>query len=284
VKLTLEMTSEIEDEVTVCPSTVRIEARVLDVDDDPIEDGTVINFVTRGATFTSGFAVVLGGFAETFLEIPADAPREIEVLATATVQGVTLKQELDIPVACGTEFAPTAVEFVLSSSTVECGTSAFIGGKVVDDEDVVAADGTPVKLIAAKGGTLDPAETTTSGGMFTVTYKAPAVAVVDKVTVAVKGLFQSTDITVTCNGVTPSSSSTAGAGASGSAAGSTTSGTGAGAGASGGAAGAGATGTGSIRPPSTGDGGLKDSRVPLLGGALVVLGVLVLAARPLLAR
>jgi hypothetical protein len=183
----------------------------------------------------------------------------VSILATTTVQGVSLQELLEIDIACGEGFTPSTVDFVLSSDKVECGTSAFLGGKVVNSDGVAVADGTPVKLIAEKG-TLDPAETTTSNGLFTTTYKAPSAVAVDKVTVAVLGLFQSTNVTVTCGGVSPSPTPAAGAGT---ATGATTSG-GAGAAGTSGAAGTGAAGaTGAtgqtIRPPSTGDGGLHDT-------------------------
>jgi hypothetical protein len=244
VDLTLELTSEIEDEIAVCPSTARIEARVLDVDDDPLPDGIVINFVARGAELTSGFAVTIDGFAETTLQVAADAPPEIEVLATATVQGVSLSERLDIDVACGRAFEPSNVNFVLSSNTVECGTSAFLGGRVVDDDGATVGDGTPVMLLATHG-TVEPAQTTTTGGLFTVTYMAPATPVVDTVTVAVKGFFESTQIIVPCQGVQPSADGAAPGGAL----------TGSGAGAEGVAGPGGAAGAGGISPPRTGDQG-----------------------------
>jgi hypothetical protein len=282
VKLTLELTSEIEDVIKVCPSNVTIEARVLDVNDDPLPDGIVINFVARGGTLTTGFGVTINGFTETILQVPADAPVEVSILASATVAGVQLQELMEIDVACGRAFEASAVDFVISSPTVECGTSAFLGGRVVDSGGATVGDGTQVKLIATNG-TLDPAETTTSGGMFTTTYKAPASAVIDTVTVAVKGFFASTKVTVTCKGVTPTPSPTPGPG--GTATGATTAGGAAGAaGAGTGAAGAiqppSTGGNGTIRPPSTGDAGLRTESGAPIGLAVIaclVAGVLAAA-------
>jgi hypothetical protein len=269
VKLTLEVTSEIVGEITTCPSDVTIEARVLDVNDDPLPDGVVISFVAKGGTLTSGFDTIVKGFASTIIQVPADAPPEVSILASATVQGVSLQKLLEIDVACGEGFTPSNVDFVLSSTTVECGTSAFLGGKVVNSDGVPVADGTPVKLIAEKG-TLDPAETTTSSGMFTTTYKSPDAVVVDKVTVAVLGLFQSTNVTVTCDGVSPSPTPTTG-GAS-TAAGATTSAAG-GTSAAAGTAGANGAAASGIRPPNTGSAGLKAHKnfgsMALFGAALI---------------
>jgi hypothetical protein len=204
------------------------------------------------------------------------------VHALAQTLGLPSKR-IEILAACaGPAVAPTEVSFTISSESVECGKTAFIAGKAVDADGRNVADGTAVKVIASDGK-VDPAETTTAAGLFTVTYTAPAAAGEDTVTVAVKGLFKSTKVTVTCgeDGGTGTSSAAATAGGTG-AAGTTTGGTGgaAGTGAAAGTAGAagaaGATGT-TIRPPSTGDAGLKDGGSNATGAALLAMTLLTLA-------
>jgi len=86
-------------------------------------------------------------------------------------------------------------------------------------------------------------------------------------------------VTVTCGGVSPSPTPAAGAAATAggaAAAGSTTSGTGGAAGTGAAAGTAGATGQ-TIRPPNTGDAGLKDGGSQALGAVLLATALVVLS-------
>jgi hypothetical protein len=259
------------EEVTSCPAKVLISVQVQDVFDDPLPDGTIVQFAAEYGQFVPGpSAQMFGGWARVTLELDAATPPITRVLATT--QGLS-PERIDILANCSAPGnAPTDITFALSSASVECGKSAFLGGKVVDEDGANVADGTPVKLIASNG-TVEPAEATTSGGGFTVTYKAPATAGDDTITAAVGEVFKTTTVTVTCGtGGTSTGTSTAG-GATGTTTGGTagTGGTGGATGGTGTGGGAtGANGTGTIRPPSTGDAGLRARGTAPAGLALLL--------------
>jgi hypothetical protein len=265
------------ESVTSCPVDVLVSVQVQDITGIPLPDDTIVQFASDyGQLIPGPSAQMFGGWARVTLKLDTSTPPIVHMLAQTL--GLPSKR-IDILAACaGPAVTPTEVSFTLSSESVECGKTAFIGGKAVDADGRNVADGTTVKVIAANGK-VDPAETTTAAGVFTVTYTAPATAGEDTVTVAVKGLFKSTKVTVTCEAAGGTGTTSAAATAAGTGAAGTTTGTGAagtGAAATAGAAGtAGATG-GTIRPPSTGDGGLKDGGNSAAGAALLALALLAL--------
>ena len=271
------------ESVTSCPANVLVSVQVQDITGNPLPDDTIVQFASDYGQLVPGpSGQMFGGWARVTLQLDVSTPPIVHMLANTL--GLPAKRIDILATFSGPAITPTVVTFTISSESVECGKSAFIAGKVVDDDGANVADGTTVKVIAANG-TVEPSETTTAAGLFTVTYKAPATAGEDTVTVAVKGLFKSTKVAVTCDGAADASTSGAAATAAGGAAapGTTTSGA-AGAGGTGSAAGtagaAGATGTGSIRPPSTGDAGLQDAGrgSPAILGAVLVASMLCAAS------
>jgi hypothetical protein len=69
VELSLEAISLLEgEEINQCPSNVTIEARVLDVNDDPLPDGIIVNFFPRGGTLTTGFGTTIQFLSESFID------------------------------------------------------------------------------------------------------------------------------------------------------------------------------------------------------------------------
>jgi hypothetical protein len=266
------------ESVTSCPVDVLVSVQVQDITGLPLPDDTIVQFASDyGQLIPGPSAQMFGGWARVTLKLDTSTPPIVHMLAQTL--GLPSKR-IDILAACaGPAVTPTEVSFTLSSESVECGKTAFIGGKAVDADGRNVADGTTVKVIAANGK-VDPAETTTAAGVFTVTYTAPATAGEDTVTVAVKGLFKSTKVTVTCEaaggaGTTSAAATAAGTGAAGTTTGTGAAGTGAAAATAGAAGTAGATG-GTIRPPSTGDGGLKDGGNSAAGAALLALALLAL--------
>ncbi len=245
--------------VSSCPASVRIQAKVVDLFGDSLPDGTLVNFASTGGTLTAGFAYLINGIATTTLEVGNPPPFSITVLATSS----GLQKSITINVSCPA-VPLTASKLTVSASQthISCGSRTLVTAFVTDQAGNPVPDGLVVKFIASSG-TLDPAEGKTVGGAVTTTYTGPATPAIDLIQAAAGPLFESVTIFVECT-VTPTPTATpAGTpGAAGSGPGvSTGSGT-ASAGAQGGTSGAAgaAGGTPSIRPPSTGDGGLAAHR------------------------
>jgi hypothetical protein len=255
----IELETEVQDEeIDTCPGSTLISVQVQDVTDIPLPDGTIVSFVADGGTLVPGpSAPMFNGWARVTLQVEQDDAPRVRVLASFA--GIT--ERVDVEVNCGAEGGTLVetVSFELSSATVECGKSAFVVARVLDDpndEDDPQAvdDGTMVNFLA-DNGTVEPKSGTTMGGYVTITYTAPAEPGDDKITAAVFNKFSSTTVTVECEGAEGAAGAAGAEGEEG-AAGAGGEG-GAGAGGAGGAGGEGGVGSGSISPPNTGDGGLR---------------------------
>ena len=252
----IELETEVQDEeIDTCPGSTLISVQVQDVTGVPLPDGTIVSFVADGGTLVPGpSAPMFNGWARVTLQVELDDAPRVRVLASFA--GIT--ERIDVDVKCGADGSALvdAVSFTLSSSTVECGKSAFLVVRVLDDPDdddnpVAVDDGTMVSFIA-NNGTLEPASGATAGGYVTVTYTAPAEPGDDTVTAAVFNVFESTTVTVECEGAEGAEGEEGAEGADGAGGEG-----GAGADGAGGAGGAGGVGSGSISPPNTGSGGLR---------------------------